>query len=192
MSTMVEKLETSNREIFSFECDEPDGKIIRTVRRMNLTPINIQKFYIRSKKYRTLLGQEIAGNYEKFVNLLVKAGPNGPEPTGIFYVVDEFVGVYYITNIYPEQDALVHYTFLDGRHKGREEMSKAMLRYVFNEFKFNRLSAELPAYLPFFCTQFVEKIGFKKEGRKRQAVFYKDSWFDVRLYGILKEEACGV
>jgi RimJ/RimL family protein N-acetyltransferase len=50
-----------------------------------------------------------------------------------------------------------------------------------------RLNAYIPAQAGMGPRLFVERCGFKIEGRKRQASWWKDRWFDVHLYGILKE-----
>lgn len=170
-------------------CHEPHNvNVIRNVRLMEYTRENFETFFEKAKKYRTLLHKEIGEDREKFLQLFIRQGAAGIEPTGVFYVIDDFVGVYYATKIIKGEDASVHYTFLDGRHKGREDLTREMIKYLFKIADLNRITADMPAYLPEACFKFVERVGFTREGRKRQAVLYKGAWFDIKIYGILKEE----
>ena len=187
-------------EIFQIECDEPKGKILRTVWMMTYTPENIRRLWERCSHF-PILFRHTVHNSEEFISLFLstKVGDNGIELTsnGIFYVIDDFVGVYYMTNMIPGQDASVHYSFFDKKHHGRLEMTKTLIRYVFDTFQFRRLSTEIPMYVALKGTKrdnspvfkFVEDLGFKFEGRKRKCTPYKDDWFDLKLFGLLRDEA---
>ena len=169
-------------------CDEPEGKVERCVRFMPLTLENLKRFWDRSKQFPTLFGEEISGDYTKFLNMLVREGPHGIEITGLFWVVDDFVGMYYMTEIEAGFDAHVHYSFFDRRQKGRVGLSRAMLKYAFEKYEFRRFSVEIPLFVSKMTLNFIEEIGFKKEGRKREKALYKGQWFDVACYGLLREE----
>ncbi len=110
------------------------------------------------------------------------------EARGMVWVVDDFTGVFYVTDIRDTDDALVHYTFFDRKHNGRLHFVKGMLKYVFEKFKFERLSAEIPNYATPQVRRFAEQLGFIYEGKRRKATTYKGDRFDVNLYGILKTE----
>jgi RimJ/RimL family protein N-acetyltransferase len=169
-------------------CDEPEGQVVRRIRPMSLSLDNIRKFWDKSKQFPTLFGEEISGDYVKFLNMLVHEGPNGIEINGLFWVVDDFVGMYYMTEIDPGFDANVHYSFFDRRQKGRVKLSQEMLRYAFDKYQFRRFSVEVPLFVSKMTLNFIEEIGFKKEGRKREKALYKSQWFDVACYGLLREE----
>lgn len=177
--------------VVSAECNEPAGsttvKIIRHVRELDFTPEHLQIFWKKSRKHKTLFTQEVNQDFNKFCNLLLDIGANGVMPTGLFWVVDDFVGVFYLTRIVTGVDAVAHYAFFDGRQKGREQLVKSMIKYVFEEYGFHRLSAEIPYYASNIFP-FIEAIGFKHEMRKRSAVHYDNQWFDVNCFGLLKDE----
>lgn len=176
--------------ILSVDCNEGRGIVTRRIYLMQFTKENLEKFYNRSRRYRTLFWKETEGDFAKFLTLLLRQDSDGTvRPNGVFWVVDDFVGVYFLTHIIPGEDAQVHYTFFDGQHEGRDTLTKAMLKWVFENLKFRRLSAEIPAYAAAYVTRFARSVGFKGEGLKRKASFYKEDWFDVKLYGILQEEA---
>lgn len=177
----------SEEPIVSVTCTEPEGEIVRNVRFMDLSPENLQLFWEKSRKFNTLFSSQIT-NFQQFINLFVNQGVNGITSNGLFWVVDDFVGVFYLTEIMPKVDALVHYSFFDGRHRGRQDLTRAMLKYVFEEFGFRRLTAEIPYYVSKHTFIYVERVGFKKEGRKRKSAFFNNSWFDTNCYGILRED----
>jgi RimJ/RimL family protein N-acetyltransferase len=115
-------------------------------------------------------------------------GPNNIIPTGLFWVIDNFIGMLYLTDIKPGLDAKVHYCFFDRRHIGREKLIREMLKFVFKEFQFERVTAEIPLYATRKTFMFAEQVGFKKEGRLRKAARYDGEVFDKNIYGITKGE----
>jgi RimJ/RimL family protein N-acetyltransferase len=172
--------------VVSSLCEEPEGSIERHVYPMALSIDNLKEVWERSKEHATLFSQEVRQDFAKFISLFVKEGKSGLEATGLFWVIDDFVGVFFLTEIM-ENDALVHYSFFDGRFKGRTELVKEMLRYVFNKYGFVRLTGIVPVRaVPVWA--FGKKVGFSEEGRKRKAVMYKGEWNDVLILGILREE----
>ena len=127
--------------ILSIECNEPEGKIVRSIYPLVFTPENLAKFWDKAKQYPTLYGNEIS-NAQDFYNLFINQGENGLSLNGLFWVIDDFVGVVYLNNI-TSQEADIHYSFFDKRHKGREVLAKKMLKYIFNTYGFHRLNVQI-------------------------------------------------
>jgi RimJ/RimL family protein N-acetyltransferase len=174
--------------VLSIECAEPEGTVTRNVYPMVLTPKNLHTFWSKSRKFVTLFDSETRGDFHKFMEVFVKEGSDGIEARGLFWVVDDFVGVLYLTDIDVGTDARVHYVFFDGRHKGRLDLIRGMLAYVMTRYNFHRLTAEAPLFYKPSALIFAEQIGFIKEGRKRLARRFDNKWFDVNVYGLLQEE----
>lgn len=174
--------------VLSIECDEPEGIVTRHVYKMILTPKNLHTFWVKSRKFVTLFGEEVRGDFHKFMEVFLQEGVNGIESRGIFWVIDDFVGIMYLTDIDAGIDAKVHYAFFDGRHRGRRDLVRAMILYVMDRYQFHRLTAEAPLYWKASAMLFAEQVGFIKEGRKRLARKFDGKWFDVNIYGILKED----
>jgi len=171
-------------------CDEPEGPIERAVYPMPLSPENLKLFWEKSKNFKYIFDNAVGGDFKKFCELFLYNGPNGELcSNGLFWIVDDFVGIYYMTRIVPGLDAEVHYTFFDRRHRGRLGITLEMLRYAFMKYKFRRLSVEIPLFATKYSFEFITQLGFKKEGRKRKAIWHNDDWFDVAIFGMLKEEA---
>jgi RimJ/RimL family protein N-acetyltransferase len=174
--------------ILSVECDEVKSVVTRNVYPMKLTRENLLKFWEKARKYPTLFTKEIKGDFDKFLDVFIGEEDGVIVSRGLLWVVDDFVGVFYATDIKPEQDALVHFTFFDGRVKGRAPLAQAMLRYVFYHYQFRRLTAHVPLFVVPAAVNFVQQVGFKKEGRKRKSSYYNGEWYDTIHFGILREE----
>ena len=183
--------------LLSAVCQEPEGEVERKVWLFKFTPDNIEKLWAKCSKFPVIFGN-IVSDKATFLEYFLGLEGERLMPKGIFFVLDDFVGVYYMTHIIPGIDAEVHYSFFDRRHHGRLDITKLMLKYVFENYGFERLSVEIPMYTAAHngkkdnkyinAFQFVERLGFKYEGRKRKAIKYKDEWFDVKLFGLLKTE----
>lgn len=191
-SMQVENLpdwERSDNIILSALCNEPNGPVTRHVRLLRMTSNNLRTFWELSRKHKTLFSEEIRGDFKRFTSVLFSQ-INGPvNLNGLLWVIDNFVGVFYMTDVKIPNDAVVHYTFFDGRHRGRTNLVKGMLQYGFRTFGFRRLSTEVPLYAKQQTHNFVSKsLGFRREGRKRKARMYDGEWWDVITYGILREE----
>lgn len=167
-----------------------------TIYPLVFTPQTIETFWQRAKQFPTIYGYEIAGDINKFIDLFFERDAQGNLiPYGLFWVMNpaQFTGVFYLTNIREEDgdlvDAHAHYTFFDRRHHGRTELVKQMLKFWFNKYKFQRLSAEIPNYVTPQARHFAMECGMRYEGKRRAAAKYKNEWFSVNLYGILRNEA---
>lgn len=184
--------------ILSVTCNEPEGPVVRTIEPLVFSKENVHRFWERAKQFPSLYGRQILGDPQKFMDMFFGVTGNGdPYLNGLFWVVDpaEFLGVFYLNNIEYDRDvpvdAQVHYTFFDRRQRGRKELVLAMLRYVFNKYKFRRLSVQIPLYTKAHTRHFVLDLGFSYEGKKRKAAYYNDDWFDINLYGLLREDLDG-
>ena len=175
--------------ILSVMCEEKDGNVERKIYSFVHTKESIQKFYEKSKELKTIFSKEFFGDFEKFcATFFSKDAAGKVTPQGLFWLVDDYVGMFYVTDIYPGIDAQCHYLFFDKKHKGRENLAKEMLRYLFKEFKFHRLSIELPNYASDSTRRFIQNIGFHYEGKKSKSAILNGIWYDVNLYGLLNEK----
>lgn len=173
--------------ILSIECTEPEGTVVRHVRRCYLSFDKLRELYDRLGKFEVLFNNQHGGDFQSFVsNFVVQIGPDTFEPTGLFWEVDD-VGLLYLTGIKPGYEATAHFSFWDRRYRGREKLLKEMIRYNFEHLRLHRLVAEVPMFAPALLA-FVEKLGFVKEGRRRKTTWYKGQWFDSNIYSILRDE----
>lgn len=153
----------------------------------------INKFWDKARQFPTVYGQEV-GDFASFMNMFfdhdVVSGLLSPR--GLFWVLNDFTGVFYLTEIIEGPDGLLdanaHYTFFDKRHRGRVPLVKEMLKFWFTKYEFQRLSAAIPNYVTAQARHFAQECGMCYEGKKRKCAKYKGEYFDMNLYGILKSE----
>jgi RimJ/RimL family protein N-acetyltransferase len=176
---------------FTTLCDEPEGNVARSVTEFDYTPQAFFKLWQKASQFPILFGSEISKDFNKFLEIFVMSHGGQFSSNGLIWIVDDYVGAFYMTDIYAPHDAKVHYSFFDRRFKGRVNLVRDMLKHVFNKYKMNRLSAEIPTYASPAVYEFIESVGFKKEGRKRKAAEFKGELVDVRLFGILPEDLNG-
>jgi RimJ/RimL family protein N-acetyltransferase len=154
---------------------------------MPLTIDNLKAFWEQARKFRYLFDKHVNGDFKKFCELFLYEGPNNElQSRGLFWRVDDLVGVFYMDHIKPAVSAEVHYSFFDQRSDGRQKLARDMLRYVFAKYNFKRLYAEIPLYSRPATFVFAESIGFRRVGRLRKATFHNEEWFDVAVFDILK------
>ena len=169
-------------------CNEPKGDVERSIRLMPITPDNLYHFWDRAKIHKTLFFEEIHEDFTKFLNLILyNSDKDNASAKGLFWVMDDFVGMFYMTDIIPGEDAAAHFVFFDGRFKGRTGLAREMLYYIFNQFKFNRLSVRIPVYVRPVVVSFVKELGFQVEGKLMKKTWFDNKWFDLLLLGLLKE-----
>ena len=182
-------VELDDNCILTHMCHEPEGDSERSVRLMPLSIDNLKKFWELAKQFRTLFNEEIRGDFKKFIDVFLYYDAKDQLQTrGLFWVLDDFAGVYYMTKIVPGVDALVHVNMLDGRFKGREEITKRLVLHAFEKYGFHRLTVQVPVYIKPNVIRFIRNLGFVSEGRLRGLVYYHDKWFDVFSFGIFKDE----
>lgn len=99
----------------------------------------------------------------------------------------EPVGVVMADRIIPDWDARVHYFFWDKIQKGRQRLLLVCLRWLIDQFKLRRATAEIMQYA-YAGLKRARELGFYLEGRKRNATVWKEKNADVFLFGILNEE----
>ena len=168
-------------------CREPEGDILRNVWKFSFTKENTLKLYEQASKFPVLFGRPLTDVTDMVNHFIAHTLSGEIEPQGLIWIVDDFKGMFYLNNI-TDIEADVHYSFFDRRHKGREVLVRAMVAQVFEQYKFVRLNAYVPAQAGFGVRSFVERCGFRIEGRKRKASWWKERWFDVHMFGILPED----
>lgn len=175
---------------FTHICREPEGDVLRTVRFVTFTPDNLKKLWEKVSKFPTFMGAEIR-DFNDMLKVFIDDSDGTLRPKGLCLVVDDFVGIFYLTDINGIFEASVHYTFFDRRHKGRLDLCKKALKFAFETFQFHRLTTSVPEYAT-DVNFFVKTIGFTKVGVQRKNKFFKGKLYNNVLYDILAEELDGI
>lgn len=158
-----------------------------------LTVERLKHYYDNLKDFDVIFNEYVENDFRAFVNQFLREDRNGNiVSTGLLWEVDD-VGILMLQDIRPGYEALAHYNFWDQRFRGREDLCREMLRHLFSRYGFHRIVTEVALYAK-PAMNAVERIGFTKEGRKREATRYKPNdadeaeWWDVNLYSILEHE----
>lgn len=175
----------SDSPILRVKCEEKQGVVERSIYPIALTRENLGTFWEKARVYPNLFSEELKDDFQTFLGIFLEQNGDSITARGLLWRIDNFVGVFYLTDIYPERDAICHFTFFDGRIHGRVKLAQAMLSYVFNKYKFRRLSAQVPMFVASSTLEFIQRVGFTLEGRKRSSTPYKGQWYDTKLFGIL-------
>lgn len=176
-----------SREIMKVTCRENGESIERTVRFSSLSIERLHHYYQELSKFDVLFHDYVRGDPDAFIKTFISIDAAGQvHPKGLIWEVDD-VGILYLTDIRPGFEAEGHYTFWDSRFRGREDLIRQMLRFIFDEYGFHRIYTRVPLYSP-PALKAAERIGFVKEGRLREATLYKGKWFDMNIYSILNGE----
>ena len=173
--------------IVTVECTEEGQKVLRNVNFSSLTLGKLKAIYDRIQDFDVLFNVYVKGDMDAFIRAFLSLKANGePQLNGLVWEVDD-VGIVFLCDIEPGFEATVHFCFWDRRFLGREKLMTALLKHFITTFGLHRVVAEVPRYATFY-RKAVERLGFEREGCKRQAVRYKGEWFDLLLYGILESE----
>lgn len=147
---------------------------------------NLRQLYDKAQQHRVLFSDDIHGDFHKFCEVFFTMDYVGNvQAKGIVWIVEDFVGVYYLTRI-TQREAHVDFSFFDG--KLRFPLTKAMADFVFKLYGFDRVNVDIAPYSSKYVFKFIEKLGFKYEGRRRKAIVYKGEQVDLIQFGLLREE----
>jgi hypothetical protein len=171
-------------------CHEPEGPVTHHIWPFTFTPEATRILWEQASQFPILFGQRLSTPEDMLSYFITENLSGDAEATGLLWIMDDFKGMFYLEGI-TSTEATVHYAFFDRRHRGREPLVRAMVRMVFEKYKFNRLNAFIPAYVGSGPQRFVERCGFRIEGRKRNASWWKGKLFNSYCYGILPEDLDG-
>lgn len=109
------------------------------------------------------------------------------QENNLFYEVGELQGIIGILNVIPGLDGRLHVVMFDKVLKGREELLRAAMQNAIQVAGLERISAHIPPSWD-VTRKFVERVGFTREGRLRNAWRSAEGVEDVYIYGILAQE----
>lgn len=165
-----------------------DGHDVHLIREFGVPTERFTKRWIgvtlqKVLKHDVLFGDFHKGDPEAFLSVVL-------DPRGVWFDVekdDDQIGLAYITKVIPLHDANAHFVVWNSRVRGTEPIFKCLIRWTFEHYNLQRITAEIPVY-QHGVIRFARRLGFVEEGQRRNAVFYKDKWFSSIMLGILRSE----
>lgn len=154
-----------------------------------LTPSKIRDLWMEYSKHDVLFSDYTRGKLEPFVMALLNPR------TFWLELFDnsrgEAIGITMLSDIIPLYEAKGHFAFWDKIGSGKEPLIWALMELCFSEFDLHRMSAETPVYQR-GTIRTINRLKFRQEGEKVEAVFYKGHWVNTLLFGITREEFEGI
>ena len=176
----------SAEHVLSVECSERDGTYLRDVTFAPLSVERLKHYWEKMKAYKSIFGTPIH-DIDDFINTFVWSDGKDMQAGGIIYEVDD-VGILSIDNIVvSKMQCNAHLVFWDRKLRGREDLVRQMCEYAFDEFGLRRIVVEIPLHsMP--VVKFVERVGFQKEGRLREAAWHDGEWWDMFMFSLLRSD----
>lgn len=149
----------------------------------SITPEKIRDLWVEASKHDVLFSDYTEGKLEPFIDVLM-------DPRGVWFEIVEdgqILGAMYLSDVIPGFDAVGHFTFWDSIASGREPLALYAMEFVMDRYNLHRLTAKIPVYQK-GTIRFTERLGFKREGKIREAVPHKGKWMPMYSFGILRSE----
>jgi len=144
--------------------------------------------------YRVLAPELVKKTFEK-VKLRLPDALRTPEafaalyfdPASMFFEIGDFEGVFWLANMRLGNKAVGHIVLWDEKWKGKYQLAKEVIRFIFQLLNLQRLEAFVPTKNTKAC-KYAERLGFTLEGVLRRFDRYDEQYVDVAAYSLLKEE----
>ncbi len=154
-----------------------------SVREMQLNPDKVKGLWEMLQRYPTLFSDLTRNDQANFVQALTA-------PHTMWFEVWEYdviVGVIWFEELWQVTDCLAHLVFFDRQPFEKTAVCKEMIKWMFKNFPLRRISVTPPA-IYHGTIRLLKRLGFQKEGVKREAVLIGGKWNDSVLFGITRSE----
>lgn len=156
-----------------------------TVRDLVMTREVVQWIWAEANKHKSMFSTLTVGNVDNFYALLV-------DPNSVWFEVlsesEERIGIIYFMDMHRVIDCTAHVAFFDLMPLEKAQLCKQVARWMFTNFPLARITAELP-HPHHRAISLAKRIGFKIEGRRRNAILLTEKLADEVILGLTREEA---
>ncbi len=154
-----------------------------TIQQVDATDVpRLARLWAQLQQFPTLFSDSTKGDLRNWLELL--ADPS----TVWFEVMDGIKTVGLIYFILDDDDAKIHIVFFDRAPAEKRELVKKICELVFDGCpQIHRISAEIPEIYHGTC-RLADKVGFRWEGKKREAVMIGGRRQNVQLYSLLRTD----
>ena len=152
---------------------------------MVMTPEKTAWLWNEMKKYRTLFSDFTRGDIQNFTDLIMLKDSFWIE---VLDSSERTIGIIYWTGMNRIIDADVHLMFFDRRPAEKVNLCKLVAKWFFdNNPQYNRMTATLPV-IYHATIRLAGKIGFRREGKKRESQMMGTKMVDELIFGLLAKE----
>lgn len=161
-----------------------------SVRHMSMTWPKLHLIWEQLQQFRTLFSDLTKGDLDNFLRYV------GQETTLWLEIWEEkrpktapeLIGLFMCENLHRIVDIDAHILFFDRDVAGRTAVCRAIARWLFATLPIQRITVQ-PSQLAYAAIRLVRNMGFKQEGKKRQALLLGGKWVDVYIFGLTRQEA---
>lgn len=161
-----------------------------TVKHLSMTWPKLRLLWEQLQQFRTLFSDLTKGDLDNFLRYV------GSESTLWLEIWEEkrpntpaeLIGLFMCDNLHHIVDIDAHILFLDRDVAGRASVCRAIAAWLFETLPIQRITVQ-PSQLAHAAIRLVRNIGFKQEGKKRQALLLGGRWVDVYIFGLTRQEA---
>lgn len=147
-----------------------------------LTPAKLVELWQMLQDHKTLFADAERGNFAIWME--------GMKAPGVFWVEvtvgGQVAGLLYFNDL-GGFDVTANIVYLDRKPAEKVEITKAVLHYMFDNFAINRITVVSPR-IYHATNRLLERLGFKREGCKRQSVLIGKKWVDEFIFGLTRSE----
>jgi hypothetical protein len=162
---------------------------LHEVKPLLLSVESLREVWEAGRQYKTIFGHDYENDFWKFVAFIVDLEDGQlAKARGLPWVLDDYAGLFYLTNIIPGFSGTFHYCFFKYPCACSLHLINKMLGYLFNKYELHRISMEAPLYMTKGTFSFIEQLGFTWEGRERSARLFDGRYFHINHYGLLRDE----
>jgi hypothetical protein len=153
------------------------------VRNMVLTPEKLRGLWVKFQGYKTLFSDMTRNDPANFIRALIA-------PNILWYEVwegEQIVGMIWIADLEQVIDATVHMAFFDRQPAEKVGVCKEFAKYLFATLPVQRLTIT-PPEIYHATIRLAEKLGFRREGCKRQAVLLGGKYVNQLIFGLTRDD----
>jgi hypothetical protein len=166
---------------------EPGSVVVQSgnmaIRDLTLTPEKLDVLWKLIQRHSTLFSDLTRGDDENFIRAITA-------PNTLWYEVlkyDTVVGLVWFGETHQIVDCVVHLVFFDRMPSEKVPVLKELLKWMFDSFPLQRMTAT-PPEIYFRTIKVLERLGFTREGTKREAVLIGGKWINQALFGVTRRE----
>ena len=154
-----------------------------TIHEMELSKEKVSALWEILQRYKTIFSDITKMDPGNFVQAITS-------PESMWFEVREhdiLIGIIWFGDMHQVVDCTAQMVFFDRRPAEKLEVCRAMMKWMFRSFPIHRITVTPPA-IYHAVIRLLEKLGFKREGCKREAVLMGGKWNDQLIYGLTRTE----
>lgn len=156
------------------------------VNQLELTVEKLDQMWQMFQKYKSLFSDHNRGDMHAWTVFITS-------PDTYWLEVSEAgvpVGLIYFEGFNKGIELIGHMVYFDRKPAEKLEVTRGILNFMFENFPIQRVVVEIP-HMYHATDRLLIRLGFRKEGRKRQAVLLGGTWKDTIMYGLLRSDLWG-